>query len=142
MVLTQTVRDINSAENFCQAYNHVNQDECEMYVGDTPPEVSRLVLQRFQNGETRTLVVVDKLREGYDNKKVSVVAIVRNVGRRSTVLFAQFVGRAIRKVRPNDPVTAVIIAHRRHNQRQNYEQFDRVNVEANDDDANDEANDD
>ena len=129
MVLTQTVRGINSAENFCQAYNRVNPDQCEMYVGDTSAEV----LRRFQNGTTRTLVVVDKLREGYDNKRVSVVAIVRNVGRRSTVLFAQFVGRAIRKVRPDDPVTAVIIAHRRHNQRQNYDHFDQVNDEANDD---------
>ena len=142
MVLTQTVRDINSAENFCQAYNRVirvnDPYQCEMYVGGT----DAAVLQRFQDHITRTLVVVDKLREGYDNKRVSVVAIVRNVGQRSTVLFAQFVGRAIRKVRRDDPVTAVIIAHRRHNQRQNYEQFDRVNDQANDDDANDEANDD
>ena len=130
MVLTQTVRGINSAENFCQAYNYVNNpDQCGMYVGNASVEV----LQRFQNGITRTLVVVDRLREGYDNKRVSVVAIVRNVGPKSTVLFAQFVGRAIRKVCPDDPVTAVIIAHRRHHQRQNYDHFDQVNDEANDD---------
>ena len=130
MVLTQTIEGINSAQNFIQSYNRVNNpDQCEMYVGNASVEI----LQRFQNGITRTLVVVDRLREGYDNKRVSVVAIVRNVGRKSTVLFAQFVGRAIRKVRHDDPVTAVIIAHRHHNQRQNYDHFDQVNDEANDD---------
>ena len=139
MVLTQTKNGINSAQKFFESYNRVNNPgQCGMYVGDASAEV----LQRFQNGKTRTLVVVDKLREGYDNKRVSVVAIVRNVGPTSTVLFAQFVGRAIRKAHPDDPVTAVIIAHRYHNQEQNYEQFDQVNDEANDDDANDEANDD
>ena len=94
---------------------------CEIYVGGSKQDV----LKSFQDGSIaiRTLVVVNKLREGYDNKRVSVAAIVRNVAKESRVLFAQFVGRAIRKAHPDNPVTAVVIAHKRHKQRENYEQF-------------------
>ena len=126
MVLTQTIekRGINPAEEFCKCYNSVvpHQYCCEKYVGGSKQDV----LKSFQDGNLRTLVVVNKLKEGYDNKRVSVVAIVRNVAKESRVLFAQFVGRAMRKEHPDDPVTAVVIAHKRHNQRRNYEQFDQV----------------
>ena len=125
MVLTQSVEGgINSAEDFFHEYNEVAPPgyNCEMYVAGSPT----CVLTRFQDGTTRTLVVVNKLREGYDNINVSVVAIVRNVSLKSRVLFAQFVGRAIRKAHPNDPVTAAIIAHKRHKQKNNYDQFDKV----------------
>lgn len=126
MVLTQTVEKggINTAEDFCECYNSIVPHEyhCEMYVGGSKQDI----LRSYQEGNIRTLVVVNKLKEGYDNKRVSVVAIVRNVAKESRVLFAQFVGRAIRKADPSDPVTAVIIAHKRHKQRENYEQFDKV----------------
>ena len=126
MVLTQSAEDfgINSARDFFHEYNQVAPPgyQCEMYIAGSPTSV----LTRFQNGTTRTLVIVNKLREGYDNTNVSVTAIVRNVGPSSRVLFAQFVGRAIRKAHPDDPVTTAIIAHKRHKQRKNYEQFDSV----------------
>ena len=126
MVLTQTIESggINPAEDFCDSYNSIVPREyrCEMYVGSSKQDI----LRSYQKGNIRTLVVVNKLKEGYNNKRVSVVAIVRNVAKESRVLFAQFVGRAMRKAHPDDPVTAVIIAHKRHKQRENYEQFDKV----------------
>ena len=131
MVMAQTVQDLNSAYDFKNAYDAVTipGDTCEMYVTNTPREV----LDKFDRGEIRTLVIVGKLLEGYDNKRVSVVAIVRNVARQSKVLFTQFVGRAVRKVRPDDPVTAVIISHQMFNQRVNFDQFDKVTDEDNSD---------
>ena len=131
MVMAQTVQDLNSAYDFKNAYGAVTipGDTCEMYVTNTPREV----LDGFDRGEIRTLVIVGKLLEGYDNKRVSVVAIVRNVARQSKVLFTQFVGRAVRKVRPNDPVTAMIISHQKFNQRVNFDQFDTVTDEENSD---------
>ena len=126
MVLTQTVPSggTNSAEDFCQQYTKVAplNYHCEKYVASS----SNDVLKKFQNGATRTLVIVEKLKEGYDNTNVSVVAIVRNVSSKSRVLFSQFVGRAIRKAHPDDPVTTAIIAHKRHKQEDNYNQFDQV----------------
>ncbi|XP_019853094.1 PREDICTED: uncharacterized protein LOC105313009 [Amphimedon queenslandica] len=126
MVLTQSAEDfgINSARDFFYEYNAIAPPyyHCEMYIAGSPTSV----LTKFQNGATRTLVIVNKLREGYDNTNVSVAAIVRNVGPKSKVLFAQFVGRAIRKAHPNDPVTAAIIAHKLHKQRNNYELFHSV----------------
>ena len=129
MVMAQTVNDLNSASEFKYAYDAVTipGDICEVYVGTTP----RYILDRFDRGEIRTLVIVGKLLEGYDNKRVSVVAIVRNVARQSKVLFTQFVGRAVRKVCPDDPVTAMIISHQIFNQRENYYQFDTVTDEDN-----------
>ena len=131
MVMAQTVQDLNSAYDFKYAYDAVTilGDTCEMYVTNTPREV----LDKFDRGEIRTLVIIGKLLEGYDNKRVSVVAIVRNVARRSKVLFTQFVGRAVRKVRPDDPVTAMIISHQIFNQRVNFDQFDKVTDEDNSD---------
>lgn len=131
MVMAQTVIDLNAAKDFEKAYNDVKDpisgDSCGVYAGDA----TREILDRFDNGETRTLVIVGKLREGYDNKRVSVVAIVRNVARQSKVLFTQFVGRAVRKVRPDDPVTAMIISHEIFNQRPNFDQFDTITEEDN-----------
>ena len=133
MVMAQTVQELNSATEFKTAYDAitVKDDTCEIYVGSSP----RGVLKRFDEGadKIRTLVIVGKLLEGYDNQRVSVVAIVRNVAKQSKVLFTQFVGRAVRKVRPDDPVTAMIISHQMFNQRVNFDQFDTVTEEENSD---------
>jgi superfamily II DNA or RNA helicase len=131
MVMAQTVQDLYSAYDFKNAYDAVTAfgDICEMYVGNTP----RAILDRFERGEIRTLVIVGKLLEGYDNKRVSVVGIVRNVAKQSKVLFTQFVGRAVRKCRSDDPVTAMIISHQMFNQRVNFDQFDTVTDEENSD---------
>ena len=82
------------------------------------------MLNQFNKHELHTLVIVGKLLEGYDNKHVSVDAIVRNVSPKTKVLFTQFVGRAVRKAHRNDPVRAVVMSRPSHNQRVNYDNFD------------------
>ena len=138
MVITKTIEE---AEEFCTMYSIYksivrasdDQDGFETYHGES----EKSVLRRFDAGEVRGLVIVGKLFEGYDNKRVSVVGIARNIQPSSTVLFAQFVGRAVRKLHPKDPVTALVISHPQYNQRENYEQFDHVregdDVEQNED---------
>ena len=131
MVLTQTIQGLNPAVEFKQAYDATTpgeSDVCEKYVGGT----SNDILKRFDRGDIRTLIIVGRLIEGYDNRHISVVAIVRNVARQSKVLFSQFVGRAVRKAHRDDPVTAMIVSHEKYKQRRNFEQFDTVTEEEND----------
>ena len=133
MVLTQSIETLNSAKAFKQAYNAAvppSDEVCEIYVSGSPPNN----LRRFEKGEIRTLVIVGRLIEGFDNKCISVVAIARNVAPQSKVLFAQFVGRAVRKTSKNDPITATVISHLVFNQRVNFNQFDEVTEEDNIDD--------
>ena len=128
--MAQTIDALNSAHLFKMAHDNVRRgptDTCEVYVSDTPQEILRM----FDNKEIRILVIVGKLLEGYDNERISVVAIVRNVARQSKVLFTQFVGRAVRKAHPDDPVTAMIVSHEIFKQRVNFEQFDKVTDEDN-----------
>ncbi|CAF4353425.1 unnamed protein product, partial [Adineta steineri] len=72
------------------------------------------------------LVVCGKLLEGYDRKQISVCAIVRKVAPKSKVLFTQFVGRCLRKVRPDDPVDGRILSHVYYQQQQNYNNLNEV----------------
>ena len=65
-----------------------------------------------------------------------MVAIVRNVAPTSRVLFAQFIGRAVRKIDCNDPITAMVISHPVFDQRRNFEQFDCIAEEENVDEEN------
>ena len=129
MVLTQRVI---KAEAFRDCYNFVHQElgspfRCETLTGPSSVRNDG-VLRRFDANHTnfRTLVVVGKLLEGYDNRNVSVVAIVRKVSPESKVLFTQFVGRAVRKASRDDPVDAVIVSHPIYEQRRNFENFDRI----------------
>ena len=118
MVLAQTINDLNSAEGFKAEYVGI-------YVGGSDERI----LTDFNEGRLCTLVVVGRLLEGYDNKKISVVGIVRNVSPKSKVLFAQFVGRAVRKAHADDHVTTMVVSHPTFNQKRNYEQFDKVTDE-------------
>ncbi len=42
------------------------------------------------------------------------------------MLFAQFVGRCLRKVRSDDPVAATVLSHVGYNQKQNYENLNEI----------------
>ena len=132
MVLTQQKENHNGAMDFERIYGN----DCNVYITDSPPSV----LIRFNSQIFSTLIIIGRLLEGYDNHNVSVVAIVRNVARSSRVLFTQFVGRAVRKARifrPGDqvdPVEAVLISHVKYNQRQNFENFDKIADDDNQDD--------
>ena len=72
---------------------------------------------------TRVLVVIYRLTEGFDYKEVSVVAILRNVNKKSRVYFAQFVGRAVRKLHKDDPVIATVISSTHYRQRIHFDAF-------------------
>ena len=134
MVLTQTIKFLNPAADFVETYNYFfPNDGCERYTSDS----HRSILTRFEQGEIRVLVVVGKLLEGFDRKNVSVAAIARNVAPSSRVLFAQFVGRAVRKFDSEDNVTTMVVSHEVYKQRVNIEQFDQVPDDDNVDDDDD-----
>jgi superfamily II DNA or RNA helicase len=76
------------------------------------------------NEPLRVLVVCGKLLEGFDYAPVSVVGILRNIAFTSKVLMNQFVGRAVRKASPDDPVSTIVVSHRRYNQRNVVEHFE------------------
>ena len=123
MVLAQTIEIRNAATDFVDVYNQFYpMDGCEAYVSGS----HKAVLKNFTEGKIRVLVIVGRLLEGFDRKQVSVAAIARNVHYSSRVLFAQFVGRAVRKYNDRDPVTTMIVSHRIYKQRRNYEQFDTI----------------
>ena len=122
MVLAQTKTGRNSAQTFCENFSSLFPNSiCAVYVGGTSEDI----LKAFVRGDIRVLVIVGRLLEGFDHKPVSVLGIVRNIAPTSRVLFAQFVGRAVRKNGPNDPVSAQIVTHECFNQRQNYNTFDQ-----------------
>ena len=86
-----------------------------MFVSETRKDIP----DAFEQGKIRTLVIIGRLLEGFDHKPVSVLGIVRNIAP-SRVLFAQFVGRAVRKNHPDDPVPAQIVTHECFKQLQNF----------------------
>lgn len=74
------------------------------------------------------LVVCGRLLEGFDQKTVSVAVILRNVAASSRVLFTQFVGRAVRKIHPADPVSTVVLSHAKHKQLANFEAYHPADI--------------
>ncbi len=120
-----TDRRKNAADTFCEVYNEGvtdTRERCQAYV----TEVARSVLDDFVARKFRTLVIIGRLLEGFDHPSVSVVAIARNVLPTSRVLFTQFVGRAVRKLSRDDPVTANVISHPIYAQGRNFSLFDRA----------------
>ena len=138
MVLTQSKRGKNPAIPFCEAYNRLFPGKCAVYVFET----SRAVLEKFVKGDIRTLVIIGRLLEGFDHTLVSVLGIVRNIAPTSRVLFAQFVGRAVRKTSPTDSVVAQIVTHECFNQNGNFITFDKLAEEDPIDDDDDDDYDD
>ena len=132
MVLAQTKQGINPAETFCNIYNMLFPNKCEVYVSET----RRDILEMFVRGEIRVLVIIGRLLEGFDHNPVSVVGIVRNIAPTSRVLFAQFVGRAVRKSSFNDPVPTQIVTHKCFKQRQNFDTYEKLAEEEPNDDDN------
>ena len=132
MVLAQTKQGINPAETFCDIYNELFPDKCAVYVSET----RRNILEMFVNGQIRTLVIVGRLLEGFDHKPVSILGIVRNIAPTSRVLFVRFVGRAVRKNHPDNPLPAQIVTHPCFNQYQNYTTFEKLAEEEPSDDDN------
>ena len=123
MILCQTIETRNPSDSFVKAYNQsVNNDRemCHAYTGKT----SKQTLDRFLKKKFRTLIIVGRLTEGFDHPNVSVVGIARNV--QSRILFAQFVGRALRKLDSNDTVDACIVSDKIFEQRKMWENFETL----------------
>lgn len=77
------------AASFRQA--SINAD---VIVGTTPSEERQSILARFSSGETRVLVNVGVLTEGFDEPSVEAIILARPT--RSTLLYTQIVGRGTR----------------------------------------------
>ena len=140
MVLTQTKKAKNSAIRFCEVYNELfpsTPKKCEVYVTKTKTDAlnvnDKVVLDDFVTGKTRVLVIIGRLLEGFDHNPVSVLGIVRNIAPTSRVLFAQFVGRAVRKSSNDDPVRAQIVTHEHFDQLQNFDKLADDDYEYDDD---------
>lgn len=106
MILCQTTETINPISLIVDLYNQNENEEhnkCHEYIAETRVSIR----DSFIRGDFRTLVICGSLLEGFDHKKVSVVGIIRNL--RSPILFAQFVGRALRLIDENDHLTAQVI---------------------------------
>lgn len=88
----------------------------------------RAPLDEFLQQERKVLVVCGKLLEGFDRATISAVGILRNIQPSSRVLFAQFVGRAVRRLPNEQPgaITAVVVSHRSFAQRTNFEAMDEL----------------
>lgn len=128
------------AEEFVLCYRDTCPgDRCER-LSSSNYENQKIILSDFKEGEVRVLVVVvGKLLEGFDQGNVSVVGIARKVAPTSKVLFSQFVGRAVRKLHPNDPVTATVVSHIQYQQRENFNNYDQVTDRENDDEKIEES---
>lgn len=66
----------------------------EVIVGSTPSDERHEILSRFASGETRVLVNVGVLTEGFDEPSVEAIILARPT--RSTLLYTQIVGRGTR----------------------------------------------
>lgn len=121
------------AEAFVQSYHSsCPGDRCERY-SDSYVDRQKKILTDFKNGDVRVLVVVEELPNGFDRRNVSVVGIAREVPSTSKVLFSQFVGRVLRTLHPNDPVTATVVSHIQYKQRGNFENYNKVDDRENND---------
>lgn len=105
-------------------YDMLYREKCKSFVGGKSEEV----VEEFKSNASslRTLIVCGRLLEGFDDRSVSVVCIHRKVSRQSIVLFTQFVGRCMRKVRSHDPVRAVVLSHVKFDQEYNYKSLNHI----------------
>ena len=123
MILCQTIKELNSVENFVNIYNQniTNEREyCKAFTGCT----NNSVLNDFRARKFRTLVICGSLLEGFDHPSVSVVGIARNV--QSPIIFAQFIGRSFRKINNLDTVKATIVTDKKFNQRIMWDNFENL----------------
>ncbi len=88
---------------FCAGVKHANnlatsfassQIATEVILGDTSAQDREHILARFKSGETRVLVNVGVLTEGFDEPSIQSIILARPT--RSTLLYTQIVGRGTR----------------------------------------------
>jgi superfamily II DNA or RNA helicase len=121
--------DRDSASSFKDQCNAVfdSDSACQTYISGSSSDI----VEKFKRGEYRILAIVKILIEGFDNPKVSVVGIIRNIQSQSKILFTQFVGRAVRRsnvLLDDSHVEAAVVSHVRYNQRGNFDQLNSLAV--------------
>lgn len=88
---------------FCAGVKHANnlassfsatQVPTEVILGDTSAQDREHILARFKSGQTRVLVNVGVLTEGFDEPSIQSIILARPT--RSTLLYTQIVGRGTR----------------------------------------------
>jgi len=88
---------------FCAGIQHAHdlaasfassQVSAEVIIGTTPSDERQKILARFASGETRVLVNVGVLTEGFDEPSVEAIILARPT--KSTLLYTQIVGRGTR----------------------------------------------
>ena len=88
---------------FCAGVKHANnlassfsatKVSTEVIVGDTSAYDREHILARFKSGETKVLVNVGVLTEGFDEPSIETIVLARPT--RSTLLYTQIVGRGTR----------------------------------------------
>lgn len=88
---------------FCAGVQHANnlaasfrqaQIPTEVILGETDSDLREQILLRFKTGETKVLVNVGVLTEGFDEPTVQTIILARPT--RSTLLYTQIVGRGTR----------------------------------------------
>ncbi len=127
MILTH---QISEAKEVMEMYNALFPNKAVTHAGTGTSSH----FNEFKAGQRRAVVVCGKALEGFNQPSVSVCCILRNVAPASRVLFAQFVGRCVRKTSANDVVVAEVISHIKHRQKGNYDQLDQLAEEDPEDD--------
>jgi len=84
---------IRHANNLALSFGQA-QIATEVILGDTDSDARRDILARFANGQTRVLINVGVLTEGFDEPSVEAILLARPT--RSTLLYTQIVGRGTR----------------------------------------------
>jgi len=88
---------------FCAGIKHANnlassfaasKVSTEIILGDTSTEDREQILARFKTGDTKVLVNVGVLTEGFDEPTIQTIILARPT--RSTLLYTQIVGRGTR----------------------------------------------
>ncbi|MCW1940629.1 helicase-related protein [Bacillus anthracis] len=75
------------------------------FVTSDRPEESEKAITEYRKGQIDVLVNVNMLGEGFDHPNISVAAIFRPF--RSLAPYAQFIGRALRKIQEDDPIDTI-----------------------------------
>ncbi|MDD2476967.1 MAG: DEAD/DEAH box helicase family protein [Dysgonamonadaceae bacterium] len=76
----------------------------DFITSDRQEDSERAIIE-FKKGQIDVLVNVNMLGEGFDHSNISVAAIFRPY--RSLAPYAQFIGRALRKIQENNPIDAI-----------------------------------
>ena len=88
---------------FCAGVKHANnlassftsaKIPTEVILGDVDTETRSNILTRFKNGQTKVIVNVGVLTEGFDEPTIETIILARPT--RSTLLYTQIVGRGTR----------------------------------------------